>query len=251
MQKKIDKILEKAAADEKEELEILQVAVRDTRKAYQEGATERNKRNWDAARNGLNDLIDRLWEKYFNRQPAFKTRMEALKWLQEEGYKIKKSKLYKDADIGILPLQADGSVVASDVRAYAATLNKIKSRPGELDPDYKTKSKKESKKLDVQIQKMQFDLDRERGKYLLKSDVRTETAVKIAALEAGLKHFIAINAVDWIYAVGGRAEKRRVLINLFNAGLDELFNEFGNMEEIGIVIQKQDIANAEYASANS
>lgn len=251
MQKKIEKILSKAAEDEKQELEIHQIAIKYNREAYQKDATEKNKRNWDAARNGLADFVERLWEKYFSRQPAFKSRMEALKWLQEEGYKIKKSKFYKDADIGMPAVQTDGSVLAADIKAYAATLNKVKNKSGELDPDFKSKTKKENRKLDLQNQKYEFELARDMGKYNRKIDTRTEFAVKIGALEAGLQHWAAVNAVDWIHATGGRPEKYRIFINLFNAGLDDLLNEFGDMEDIRIIIKKQDTGNAPNPATNT
>ena len=52
--------------------------------------------------------------------------------LKEEGYKISNGKVYKDRDAGLLPLQADGTVLPSDVRAYAATLPQVKKIGGEL-----------------------------------------------------------------------------------------------------------------------
>lgn len=248
---RVQKIINNSTDDETAQLTTLFNASVSLLQKYQEEHSEKNLRAWQTSEDALERLVEKLEKKYFHKEPAFKNRTEALKWLQEEGYKIEKSKLYKDADIGKLTVQADDSVWAADIRAYATTLNKVKRKSGELDPGFKIKSKKEIRKLDLQNQKYEFELARDMGKYLLKTDARTEIAVKIGALEAGLKHFVNTDSLDWIYAVGGKPEKQRVLINLFNAGLDALLDEFGNMEDIGIIILKQNIENESNPVANT
>lgn len=54
-----------------------------------------------------------------NGEPNLRTRSKALARLQAQGYKVEKSKLYADARLGRLPLQADGSIRTDDLQAYA------------------------------------------------------------------------------------------------------------------------------------
>ena len=45
-------------------------------------------------------------------------------WLVDQGYKIKKSKVYEDAKTGLLRVQPDKSILHADLRLYAGTLKK-------------------------------------------------------------------------------------------------------------------------------
>lgn len=173
--------------------------------------------------------------------PRFRKLSEVVKYLQDEGYKIKKSKVYKDAASGFLMEAAYGNGYSlNDVIAYAATqsLDKVSdSKTGKVDHLTEMRLTAEVEKLRIQVEKMTWEMNRDQGKYLLKEDVRTELALKISVFEAGFKHAVAVNAADWIAAVGGKAEKIQVMVEMMNMALDNLFSEFAEVDELDLVVQ--------------
>jgi len=238
----VDKLLKSASNDERIQLTTLYNAAVENLKRYQDDKSRSVLLDWQAAEDALARLVKDLEAKYFPVDPPFETRIDVLKYLQGKGYGLKKSKLYNDAKNGLLKIQPDGTVRRSDVSDYIlrAELKKKTDEYGNVEELHAQKSQKEMEKLQVQIEKLQFELQKDRGKYLLKSDVRTEIAIKIAVFEAGLKHLARTRAADWIYAVGGDAKKTQVWINLFTAAVDELLNEFGRLDEINVEIQNAD-----------
>jgi hypothetical protein len=170
----------------------------------------------------------------------FKKLSEVVKWLNSEGYKIKKSKVYMDAKAGYLAASDDGGFSQESVLAYVHTqsLEKIAdNKAGKLDALSEQRLKKEVEKLTVQVEKLTWDMERDQGKYLAKEDVRTELALKISAFEAGFKHIAVTRASDWIAAVAGRQEKQQVLVDMVNNAIDTLLDEFSRVDELDLVIE--------------
>jgi len=240
MNAKIEKLKDKITGEEAEDLALLQTAVEETRKAYQADYSAAAKRNWDAAKDGLAGAIAGLEARYLSVEPPFATRTEALKYLQGQGYKIKKSKLYNDAKAGLLAVQADGTVLKADVSDYIlrGDLKRTSDEFGNMSKTQAEKLVNENEKLKIQIEKLRFDFEKDKKLHILRSDAETATAVKIGALESGLKHLAMIKAVDWIVAVGGDPKKVRVWQELFYADVDDLLHEFGNMDEIEVLVRK-------------
>lgn len=78
----------------------------------------------------------------------------------------------------------------------------------------------------IREEKLRFELDRERGKYLLKTDVAVENATKFGAIEAGIKHLMRTRAIDYCTLIGGEAKKANDLIAAFNADVDIVLDQF-------------------------
>jgi hypothetical protein len=169
----------------------------------------------------------------------FRRLSEVVKWLKDEGYKIKKSKVYMDAKAGYLSVAEDGGYSQEAVLAYVHTqsLEKISdSKAGKLDALSERRLEKEVEKLTVQVEKLTWDMERDQGKYLPKDEVRTELALKISAFEAGFKHISVTRASDWVAAVGGRQEKQQVLIDMIHSAIDTLLGEFAQVDELDLVV---------------
>ncbi len=236
-------VLELATETERQDLELLQRAIQQTQKAYQEEFSAANKKNWDAAKDGLADLLAELNAKYFGEAPAFRNLSAVLVHLQDDGYKIQKTKLYDDKKAGLITVQPDGSVRQDDVLAYVAKvdLKKTSDNGGQLDALNAQEKKLQIQKLQAQTEKYEFDLEKEKGNYIPKSDARMEFAIKIGVFESGFKNLVRTNAVDWTVKTGGDVKKVNMLIELIFADIDELLNEMGTMEEIGVVIKPRPI----------
>lgn len=240
MEDRFQKIFDAADESEKEDLQILQNAVRETAETYKKEPTAINKKNWDVASQGLNELIDRLWMKYFHKEPAFEHRKAVADWLEKEGYKVKRQKVYDDVARGLLKMQDDKSVFYSDVEIYAKKyLEKKKDKTGQVDKIYEQKSKAEIIKTQRQIEKIEFDLDVARGKYILRKDFGMELAARAGMFEAGLKHLVQIRAIDWIYEVKGDPKKAQLLIDRIHNALDEQLGQYASMDEFHVIVDQE------------
>jgi hypothetical protein len=169
----------------------------------------------------------------------FRKTSDVVKWLKDEGYKVKKSKIYMDAKSGYLVSSEDGGFSQEAVLAYVHTqsLDKISdNKAGKLDALSEKRLEKEVEKLTVQVEKLTWDMERDQGKYLPKDDVRTELALKISAFEAGFKHVAATRAGDLISAVGGNQAKQQIFIDMIYSAIDTLLDEFAQIDELDLVV---------------
>ena len=225
------------------DLQALLSAKEECRRRMQEDPTPQNIAAWEKASRALEKALSQHdTENAGGQAPNDHANMPAaIAWMQQAGFKIKKSKVYADRKKGRFCVQSDGRIRHADVLAYIHTeeLSKAPSMIQVLEDISTRKQEKEIEKLTAQVEKLQFDLDRDRGKYLPKEEVRTELALKIAALESGLKHMIRIYASDWVGSVGGDIKKAPVLIGQFTHRLDELLDEMGNVEELAIVVSRE------------
>ncbi|MDA3833963.1 MAG: hypothetical protein PF495_11255, partial [Spirochaetales bacterium] len=133
-------------------------------------------------------------------EPTFANRIEALEWLNRQGYKIAKSKLYADCKKGLLKLQDDGSVFESDLKRYTrkVTLNKLSETPDAAPGDFIVqKASAEIEKLRTQNKLLQIQLDEKLHKYITRSDFEMEFAAKVSVLKFGIEHMIYSYAFEW------------------------------------------------------
>jgi hypothetical protein len=238
MTDRFEKLLEIATEQEQIELKVLHNALIETVKAYKSNPSASNKKNWDAARIGLDEIIERYWSKYFQEEPAFKDRSEAVKYLQEQGYKVKKSKVYADAKKGLLRVQHDGRVLKVDLKAYAiSTLDKVNKQDEALaEQRTVTKVEKQIEKTDAQIDRLRFDLEREMGKYIPKGDFEMEIAARAAVLDIGIRHWIQSFVEELIYICGGDPKAAGEIIEKGNETLDKLMNDFASTKKFQVII---------------
>jgi len=166
--------------------------------------------------------------------------IDVIKYLKDQGYKIGKSKLYADVKSGFLTgSESDGYSIEA-VLAYAHTqmLDKATDKGEKIDILTEKRLQKEVEKLTAQVEKLTFELAKDHGKYLLKEEVKTELALRVAAFEAALKHVVRINCIDWVTAVSGDISRVDDLVTLLWGHFDEMLNEMAEVEELGLVVKK-------------
>lgn len=234
---KFEKILEKASAQEYEELYILYAINHNNFEIYTKDSSASNLRNWEASKEKLDRLTEQLWGKYFQADPCFENVAAVVKHLHAQGYKIKKSKVYADAQKRLLQVDPDGRVTELAVRAYAAGLEKKSSiRPEDIEDRSVRKLENEIKALEVRAEAAQFDLDIKKGKYILRSELEMELAARAAVFEAGFRFFIQAKAGDIIEAVAGDRGKAADLVDMLGRHLDSLMNDFADTEKFQVMI---------------
>ncbi len=237
----IEKLRELTNAADTEALEVLCNACESKFEIYKTADSKANLSEWQAAEKALKSKVDELSAKYLDTvgTRVLADRIEAWRFLQSEGYKVGRQSVYNAAADGKLRMQPDGTITESDALAYAAkNLKKVASRSGKPDKIAEQRAVEELELARIKRAKLDFEFKKDRGLYLLKTDVRSEIAIKIAALEAGIKHFFRTFAADWIHRVGGDPQKAQMLLEWINAELDSLLNEFGRMDDIDVVVIK-------------
>jgi hypothetical protein len=104
---------------------------------------------------------------------------------EADGYKVSRQSVYNAAKKGKLAVQADGTITESDALAYAARyLKKVAGKNGKPDKLAEERAAEELALIRTKRERMDFEFAKDRGLYILKSDVRAEIAIKIAALDA-------------------------------------------------------------------
>lgn len=100
------------------------------------------------------------------------------------------------------------------------------------------RARRELEKMDIDIRIKELSLKKEMDLLLPKKEVCLQTAMKIAALEAGLKHAVRTSSIDWIAAVGGDLKKTQVLCDLVYPVIDDLLDQFGRIDEIKVIVKR-------------
>ena len=240
IQDRIEKIKTSAALNEVEKLDLLIAAEASTMAEYKNGFESKSYDKWQTAERALKKYIDELDGKYFSPPPAFENLMEAFRFLEKENYKIKKSKVYKDRDSGLIRVNPDGSVLESEILKYAADqgLQKIAGDLGDskLAVLQEEKTKAELERIKIQTEKNRFEMERDQGKYVLRAEVETFFALTVGAIDSAIKNLIQASASKWLAACGADVSKTSLFIDLYNAGHDELMTELARMDDLDIEI---------------
>lgn len=234
---KLEKLIEKVTEQEYVELYVLYGISNNNFVEYTKDGSAASGRKWEAAKEKLDRLVDQLWAKYFKSEPCFENIMAVIKHLKDSGYKVKKSKVYADAQKRLLQAEPDGRVTELAVRAYAAGLDKKSSiRPEDIENRTVEKLQQEITRLKTQNESAQLDLDIKKGKYILRSEFEMEVAARGAVLESGLRYFFQAKAGELIDVVAGDRGRSGDFIELLNTGLDSLMNDFANTEKFQVMI---------------
>ena len=173
---------------------------------------------------------------------------DVARWLKIEGYcapgkdePVRKSKVYQDRRTGVLSFADKRAITLTEIMAYVARAQLMKTsvnRADEAEDLNIQKLRHDTRKAKADADRREFENARDLGLYFKKEEVELQTALKIAALDAGFKHAVRTSALDWIRAVDGDLKKTQVLCDLVYPVIDELLDGFGRMEEITITIQR-------------
>ena len=239
----LQQLLGVCTQQEAAELKTLYNAQIQTLKTYQSDPTAQRKRDWDAARQGYEERVSELWQRYMQAEEYLKNRLEAVKWLQQQGYKVGKSKLYQDVSAGRLRVCNDGSIRVSDLQEYIRVqgLEPLReaTEPDEDAEDLqREKVKEELRKLRLQNERQEFERQRQEGQYIPRQDLELELASRAGVLDTGLRSDIKTHARDWVHLVGGRADLVPDLIEAMLDVLDRRLNEYARMDKFEVIFSE-------------
>lgn len=180
-------------------------------------------------------------------EPSFANRIEALAWLQRQGYKVAKSKLYADCKKGLLKLQDDGSVFELDLKKYArkAALNKLSDTPDADSGDLQTKKMQaELEKTQAQVRLLLLELSKKKGESYSRLEFDLNFAGRVAILKSSFEHMPYSYAHEWTELVlnGDKVSATQRLIDGMKQVVKKQFNDFANIKNFEVVFAKEDIA---------
>jgi len=171
--------------------------------------------------------------------PSFESLLQVMEHLKQAGFRISKSKLYRDRDKGLIRVQKDGSVLESEVRAYAGNcLDRIAGQIEDMSDIQSRKALKDVELREEQILKIRLAREVEQGKYLLRRDFEAELASRAVILDSGLRHMVQMKVGEWVAMVGGKPAMVPDFIQNINRELDSLMNGFATLESFQVVFQK-------------
>ena len=178
------------------------------------------------------------------RSDAVKSRLAAVGWLQRQGYKVNKTKLYSDCKKGLLRVQDDGSILVRDLVEYIsrANLNQLsnETRPTqELDELSLQERSSKAEREYWQSRREKLRYEREIGRYIPREDVELELASRAALFERILRRRIRERAIDWIELVGGDTKKNQELIADMFKELDAALNEYANTDHFQVLFTEK------------
>jgi len=231
MADKFDKLLEIASDADKAELKILHNASVSCLKAYNAEPTAAKKRDLDAAREGLEEVFDRLWPVYFPDAERFKNLLEAMKYLKGLGYKIGKSKIYKDAQDKQIRVQADGCVLKKDADAYAKTLRLLGDPLKGLEASQVRKAELENAKLEQQIANLKFELAIKEGAYVPRQEADMARCGVISIIKTNTLNLFQTMTGDWIALSEGNPARIPRVIDAMTGDFLDLLDRLAKVDE--------------------
>ncbi len=169
----------------------------------------------------------------------FKSLRDIANYLDSLGYKLSKSKVGRDLKERGIKKNSDGIYPGKAVLEYAATLERKGDAglgPAELQAQ---KAAMEIDLLGLKTAKFEFEIDREKGKYILKKDFDAELAARAVVLDSGFRHFFATRAREMIVTVGGKIDKTADLLELLNQGLNEQLNVYASQDVFQVLFEQE------------
>lgn len=131
---KIDNLMAK-------EEELLAKAVAQTMQAYNQKPIIANLRDWEGAKQALENYRAKKAAAANPKDARFKNLLVVLEYLQNNGWKISRGKLYEDERL--IKKQSDGAILVADVDKYAAQF--LRKLDGSDEPSDNDKNKEETR----------------------------------------------------------------------------------------------------------
>lgn len=211
MSDRLQKLLETVSDQDKIELNLAQHGRNQTMIAYRDRPGKDTRADMEAAREQLQDTIDRLWRVYFPEDaPApegerFKNRKQALNWLQSQGYKISQGKFYQDCEAGFPAIHKDGSVSRYQAMQYGQQLDvERRSAPddgyADRDRDEARKIKAEADIKEMQAETARRELDRD---WIHRDEAWAQLAALVGTLRDSIRHHVHVAQAHIIHLAGG------------------------------------------------
>lgn len=191
----------------KKEEELLEKAVVQTMKAYNERTIVANLRDWEAAKAALENYRAKTAQKAAE-VVSFAKKREVIAYLIQQGWDVKPDSSKVNADLDGIP-RKQGVWSKKAIDEYAAMFfRKADGISEELTADAKRKLKADADKAVEDAIKAKRRNDIERGDYIPRAEVEQEFARRLAFLAADMERYVYHMMDRIIEAVGGDTERK-------------------------------------------
>lgn len=175
-------------------------------------------------------------------QKVFTSLLQVKDYLIEQGYKVSKSKIYRDAENGKITAESDAagnkSVSALAAWEYAEKhLEKTGVNKGDLKNLQATKLMQAIKIQEIDARRKTFDLEKEQGKYIPKAEFEAELAARASVLDSGFRNMFNIRVREWIALVNGTPERAPDFLAALNQALDEQLNTYATTRTFMVLFE--------------
>lgn len=245
---RVKRLHEASSGQDKAEISLLHNAVLGRMSAYKDKPTRANKIDWDAAKEGLAALTNKLWPKYFPEDAVtqdpqrFERQKDALAWLHAKGYKVSAGKFSNDWNGGKIKVY-QGGVSFAALLEYAATLDVDHKKIANSEQRAARKDDLEIRRLEQQVEKAEIENRKEDVKWVLREASIDQAAALLILLRSALRHHFGVKTPVIIHAAGGDPTRAVELEAVLQETISAAFNEMAATREarqIGLVDQVVD-----------
>lgn len=160
-----------------------------------------------------------------------------LAYLEEQGRKIKKTKLYQEIKNGRLKRQADLSFRRRDVDRYAASLP-VAEIPdaviNEAGSRLRRKEEADIRLREAEARRKELALSIAEGRSVARSRVDQELAARAVTLNTGLKTALESQVLELIAVVGGDAGRAHLFLRDIEILIDQACNHYSQELEFEV-----------------
>lgn len=169
----------------------------------------------------------------------FASLLAVMEWLQAKGYKISKSKLYRDRDDAKIEVEPDGkSVKLISVWEYAENyLGAVITDKEELKGLQKEKELKTIELKEQQIKKLDFARRREEGKVIPRDESDLRVVQTVTVMDTAYRQALDIAMVDVCHILTGNVKKVNAAKDFLDEQLDEMMNQMARTDSFTIKIK--------------
>ncbi len=160
----------------------------------------------------------------------FKSRLEALSWLQQSGYKVSRGKFYGDCKKGFPVIQKDGSISKYQTVVYGNRLqDDLITDPTALESsEYRhQREKAEAKMAEIKAEKMQREASDE---WINRTEAYAMLAAITGAMRDSARQWLYRQASEIVLAAGGDHDRLAEAYELMEQAVDAAYNEVAGSE---------------------
>jgi len=237
---RVDKILGngRVSPDEKGRLTTYYNAWIKAHKAYKDNPNAQTARDVEATYGVLVRLVEEIEARVFRSDRTYENRLAALEALRREGWKVGKSKLYKDCKDGLLKVQPDGSVLESELERYIrrARLERLDNM-GEDKVAENIRLRKEkaaAEREEYQARIAAVKAAAAEGQYVLRDQVEHQLGARAAVFKSDGQNWIQSHAGEMVATVDGDPTKTADLVEMMLKGLEAWLDRYSQPLEFTV-----------------
>lgn len=175
-------------------------------------------------------------------EKEFKNLLEVSEWLDQQGWKVSRSTLYKHAKDGRLRPDEHGAFPAKAVEKYAIQWLHKKSDSEKVKTE-KLAEIERKERIGYQSalrRQMELKLAALEGKYIEREQLYLELAARAAVLDTGIKALVRLRADAWLAVAHGRQSRMVEFMRTILADMEELINAFSSTREFHVMFKNED-----------